>query len=204
MNNLAVYGLEAAGLLMAGSVVAIGALRSFSAASGGAPVAEPVGGNNPPLTAGRPNDGPAARPRAEDAAKEAELEGFAFSGRHLIASYTGCCLAALRDVEGLTSAMHAAVAASGATLLQSVRHIFLPDGMTAVMLLSESHASIHTYPEHRSCFIDIFTCGSNCQVEAFDSVLRGFLRPLRATRRIIERNDEIVDEMTLDADAVGA
>ncbi len=202
MNNLLVYGLEAAGVLVSGSVVAIGALWSLSGSSSSVPVADPVGDDDSLRGADGLKDCSVARTRTQLAATQ--TEEFAFSGRHLIASYTGCSLAALRDVEGLTTAMHAAVAASGATLLQSVRHIFPPDGMTAVMLLSESHASIHTYPEHRSCFVDIFTCGSNCQVEAFDSVLRGFLRPLRATRRIIERNDEIVDEMALDADAVGA
>ena len=86
------------------------------------------------------------------------------------------------------------MAASGATILQSVRHVFEPDGMTAVVLLSESHASIHTYPEHRACFVDIFTCGSRCEVEAFDGVLRDFLKPRTATRRIIQRYEQMVDE----------
>jgi S-adenosylmethionine decarboxylase len=199
MNPLLANGWEAFGLLLTGSVVFLGALWSLSAA-GTRPQAreqEPAGdnphrrGRDPDKKAGRP----APMPNADDA------EDFAFQGRHLIASYTGCSLSAMRDVQGLTDALHAAVAASGATLLQSVRHIFPPHGMTAVVLLSESHASIHTYPEHSSCFVDIFTCGSSCQVEAFDAVLRGFLRPQRATRRIIERHEEMVDEASANIEA---
>ncbi len=100
--------------------------------------------------------------------------------------------------------MHAAVKASGATLLNSVEHIFPPDGMTAVVLLSESHASIHTYPEHRSCFVDIFTCGTTCKVEAFDAVLRSFLRPRKHSRRIIGRHEEMVDETSSAGDNANA
>ena len=126
---------------------------------------------------------------------------YAFRGRHLLASYTGCSQAALHDVDGLTKALHDAVKASGATLLDSVRHIFPPHGMTAVVLLSESHASIHTYPEHQSCFVDIFTCGTTCQVEAFDAALRVFLKPQSANRRIIDRHDDMLDEEAAQAAA---
>jgi S-adenosylmethionine decarboxylase len=102
---------------------------------------------------------------------------FEFVGRHMMASYVGCDPVALRDLDALEEAMQQAVEASGATLLTSARHVFPPDGMTIVMLLSESHASIHTYPEHNSCFVDLFTCGLDCRAEEFDAVLRGYLRP---------------------------
>ena len=193
MNILAVYGWEATGLLLAGSVVLLGALWSLSGSAAGTQTDDPTCDDGT-LPSGVRTKSSAAAGAAVSANAE-DAEEFAFSGRHLIASYTDCSLTAMCDAEGLTAALHAAVAASGATLLQSVRHIFPPHGMTAVVLLSESHASIHTYPEHRSCFVDIFTCGSSCQVEAFDAVLRGFLRPKRATRRIIERSDEIVQRI---------
>src|ERR1700676_4084295 len=161
MNHLLAHGWEAIGLLLTGSMVVVGAIWGLSAAGTRVqPGAQEPDGDNRhrrPRDADKKGLRPAPLPNA-DADEE-----FAFQGRHLIASYTGCSLSAMRDVDGLTDALHAAVAASGATLLQSVRHIFPPDGMTALVLLSESHASIHTYPEHRSCFVDIFTCGSSCQ-----------------------------------------
>lgn len=117
----------------------------------------------------------------------AEAEEFEFVGRHLLASYVGCDLGALTDETGLLAAMQAAVKAAGATLISSVQHSFTPAGMTAVLLLSESHASIHTYPEHAACFVDLFTCGRQCSAERFDATLCQYLRPLRVDRSIIVR-----------------
>ncbi len=146
------------------------------------------------------SSGPAMKKRGKIAQSAVAVKlpepEFEFSGRHLLASYSGCDPGAIRDVKGLSAAMLAAVKASGATLLSASDHIFPPDGMTAVLLLSESHASIHTYPEHNSCFVDIFTCGTTCKVEAFDAVLRSFLRPRKHSRRIIARHDEMTDEST--------
>jgi S-adenosylmethionine decarboxylase len=112
---------------------------------------------------------------------------FQFVGRHLVVSYKGCSRAALTDLTGLKGAMRAAVTAAGATLLAEASHVFPPDGLTLVLLLSESHASIHTYPEHAACFLDIFTCGLRCRSEKFDAVLSAYLRPSSADRKLFVR-----------------
>jgi len=46
-------------------------------------------------------------------------------------------------------------------VLDTSAHQFEPFGYTIVYLLSESHLSIHTYPEYHSCYIDIFCCNKN-------------------------------------------
>jgi S-adenosylmethionine decarboxylase proenzyme len=124
----------------------------------------------------------------ETLAKPAE-NAHQFCGRHLLASYCECERSALSDVRQVSAALRAAVAASGATLLKSLEHVFPPHGVTAVALLAESHASLHTYPEHGACFVDIFTCGVHCDVEAFDAELRRHLRPQKVTVQIVERFD---------------
>jgi S-adenosylmethionine decarboxylase len=116
---------------------------------------------------------------------------FEFVGFHLVGSYLNCDKAKLRDVAGLKEAMCLAVDASGATLLKAVDFVFPPDGFTMVMLLSESHASIHTYPEHDACFVDFFTCGRNCSSEKFDQVLRNYLNPKTANTRLLSRDDSV-------------
>ena len=113
-----------------------------------------------------------------------------FQGRHLFGSYLGCDPVALRDFAGLRKAMGEAVSASGATLLNTVEHIFPPDGITILMLLSESHASIHTYPEHGACFVDLFTCGMRCSGERFDELLRAYLRPAEAEVSFADRGGD--------------
>ncbi|MEK6940398.1 MAG: adenosylmethionine decarboxylase [Nanoarchaeota archaeon] len=44
------------------------------------------------------------------------------------------------------------------TILKVFRHQFKPQGLTILVLLSESHAAIHTYPEHDSLYFSIYTC----------------------------------------------
>ena len=45
-------------------------------------------------------------------------------------------------------------------LLEAVSHKFSPQGMTAVVLLAESHIAVHTYPEENMIFVDMASCGS--------------------------------------------
>jgi S-adenosylmethionine decarboxylase len=49
---------------------------------------------------------------------------------------------------------------AGMTVLQAIKHEFYPQGLTAAILLAESHITIHTYPEEGMAYVDCFTCGS--------------------------------------------
>lgn len=122
-----------------------------------------------------------------------EME-YSFCGRHLFASYFHCDTAALGNHEMLRENLIKAVKLSGANLLQFIDHQFHPQGYAAVMLLSESHASIHTYPEHEACFIDIFTCGDHTKVEEFDQHMRAYLRPQGSSTKVFKRTQEILPE----------
>lgn len=117
-----------------------------------------------------------------------------FIGRHFMASYMGCDPEALRNHAGLCKAMRAAIGASGGTIIGVAEHAYVPQGFTLVFLVCESHASIHTYPEHNACFADLFTCGTVCRPEAFDAVLRGYLRPACHKTMVIVRSDTMVEE----------
>ncbi|MBX9722439.1 MAG: adenosylmethionine decarboxylase [Candidatus Obscuribacterales bacterium] len=118
---------------------------------------------------------------------------FAFSGKHFMGSYMGCQYELLTSPEFVLAAMREAIEASGASLLNEAVHLFPNGGMTAVFLLSESHASIHTYPEHNSCFVDLFTCGETCCPEEFDAVLRRHLNPGRANVKVLLRHELVED-----------
>ncbi|MES2344420.1 MAG: adenosylmethionine decarboxylase [Chlamydiota bacterium] len=114
-----------------------------------------------------------------------------FNGKHLLASYLQCDHEALVDLEKLKEVMVEAVFASGASLLDSCEFVFPPDGLTLVMLLSESHASIHTYPEYNACFVDLFTCGEHCSSEAFDIALRAYLKPEIVEKKLLLRGADL-------------
>jgi S-adenosylmethionine decarboxylase len=116
-----------------------------------------------------------------------------FAGKHFLASYLNCNQEALANVEKLLDTLDQAVAASGANTLQRATHIFPPSGLTAVYLLSESHASIHTYPEVGACFVDLFTCGDHCSSASFDQILREYLQPEKVNARQFLRHETIED-----------
>jgi len=118
-------------------------------------------------------------------------EKYEFRGKHFLASYCGCDHEAISNIEKLKEAMFFAVRTSGATILESAEHVFPPDGLTMVILLSESHASIHTYPEYNSCFVDLFTCGEKCSSEKFDKAMREYLKPANVKQTVLMRNEEI-------------
>jgi S-adenosylmethionine decarboxylase len=104
----------------------------------------------------------------------------------MLASYYDCDKHVVSDATLCLSALRKAAAASGVTVVGENVHHFPNGAVTAILLLAESHASIHTYPEHRSCFIDFFTCGTG-SAEEFDAVLKSELKPERSDIKIVER-----------------
>lgn len=117
---------------------------------------------------------------------------YEFTGHHLLVSYVDCDKEALVDFENLEKMMKQGALASGATILSSIKHIFPPTGFTMVILLSESHASIHTYPEYGACFVDFFTCGHSCNASKFDQVLVDYLKPQKVSRQLLLRDHDII------------
>lgn len=103
---------------------------------------------------------------------------FSFRGKHIFAQFYGVRKNLLNDQHALIKIMRHAVETTGATILNEASHLFSPEGVTAVYLLSESHASIHTYPSHCAAFIDIFTCGS-CEPNFAIRELKKALKPAR-------------------------
>lgn len=81
-------------------------------------------------------------------------------GHHCLLNVYGCKEEVLENVEFILRVLEKAAKECGATVLQTAYHKFEPQGLTAILLLSESHISVHTYPEHKSAAFDIFTCGT--------------------------------------------
>jgi len=93
------------------------------------------------------------------------------------------------DMEFCAEVMIEAIIKSNTKLLQLATHKFLPQGLTIVGLLSESHISIHTYPEHNYVAVDVFTCGDKPTPEkAIRSIINKF-EPKRFTEKKIGRGN---------------
>lgn len=80
-------------------------------------------------------------------------------GRHAILDGYGVDPELLNDCDRLTEILETSCVKAGATVLRTVGHEFEPQGVTVFCLLAESHATIHTYPEHGRYMADVFTCG---------------------------------------------
>jgi len=86
-----------------------------------------------------------------------------FAGQHVLAELEGVSAELLDDEQFLRHALGEALTQADATVLEVISKQFDPQGVTVLALLSESHASIHTYPEVGSVFVDVFTCGTKAK-----------------------------------------
>jgi len=80
-------------------------------------------------------------------------------GNHLIIELYECHSETINDVQSVEEKLVEAVNISGANVVQSVIHKFNPHGISGVVVIEESHFSVHTWPEYGYCALDIFTCG---------------------------------------------
>lgn len=81
-------------------------------------------------------------------------------GRHLLADFYGVKAELLRDERALMLGLIDALEASDFHVLDQHAHAFPGEGgVTGMVLLSESHAAFHTYPEFQYVAVDVFSCG---------------------------------------------
>lgn len=108
-------------------------------------------------------------------------------GCHLLVDFHGVEAARLNDAVWLEAQLYQAAQAAGATPLGAQLHHFGSGmGVTGVLLLQESHISIHTWPEHRFAAVDVFMCGA-CQPQLAVEVLRTALQPEQLTQQEARR-----------------
>ena len=79
-------------------------------------------------------------------------------GEHYICDLSNCNLQLLMDGERVHALFSQAVRESGLTVVDEGFYKFSPHGFTCFLLLAESHASLHAWPEYGYCAIDLFTC----------------------------------------------
>ncbi len=80
-------------------------------------------------------------------------------GRHILAEISGCSFDILNDMALVQEIMINAALEAGAEIREYVFHKFSPQGVSGVVVISESHLAIHTWPELGYAAVDIFTCG---------------------------------------------
>lgn len=108
---------------------------------------------------------------------------------HIIADFNGCNPEILDSPSKIKSALEDALYINGFHKIRKLQHKFSPQGVTMLYLLSESHLSIHTWPETGYAAVDLFTCGSNSPEEAVKFIKKK-LECKRGDYALLERRSE--------------
>jgi len=106
-------------------------------------------------------------------------------GTHLIVEFWGGL--DINDSKKFEKFLVEAARAAKATPLQVNTHEFSPQGITGVVLLSESHITFHSWPEFKYLALDIFTCGNKCQPYQALDYLKKKIKPKQVQVTEIKR-----------------
>ena len=112
-------------------------------------------------------------------------------GEHFIFDLSDCNTEILMDSELSYSLFAQAVRDSGLTVVDEGFYKFSPHGFTCFLLLAESHASLHAWPEYGYCAIDLFTCAIGKDMMPLIQRIKESFGADKFTLRKIDRDAEI-------------
>ncbi len=108
-------------------------------------------------------------------------------GTQVLASLKGCPADVLKRVEVVRALLNEVVLEAKLNKVTEAFHQFEPEGVTGVIVISESHLSVHTWPEKSMAAVDIFTCGREGNAEkAFEVILKKF-KPKEYEKKVLKR-----------------
>jgi S-adenosylmethionine decarboxylase len=110
-------------------------------------------------------------------------------GTHIVADLLFCQEDALKDDAFIEEALKKATEVAGLQMIGVTTHRFEPYGVSSVILIKESHISVHTWPEYGFAAVDIFVCGGDPE-KALKAIKEAF-RPKQTTVIRIERGIDV-------------
>lgn len=99
-------------------------------------------------------------------------------GTHILLEFFDCDTKSINDNEGIKRILRDAVIQMGAKVCDETFYEFNPMGLSGAVLISDSHITIHTWPEYSYVAIDIFSCGKSDPWKAY-VLLKEFFKPKR-------------------------
>jgi S-adenosylmethionine decarboxylase len=108
-------------------------------------------------------------------------------GHHYICEFVRCDQARLLDNDFIQREFYRTAKDSGLSIVGEGSYTFSPHGFTCVLLLAESHASIHVWPEYAYCAVDLFTCNLHLDGDTFASALKEVLRAEEVMISVVDR-----------------
>jgi S-adenosylmethionine decarboxylase len=118
-------------------------------------------------------------------------------GSHFLLELSGCPDRIINDPKFVEEVLVGAARAAEATVVTSTFHTFNPCGVSGVVVIAESHISIHTWPEFGYAAVDVFTCGGKAlPKKALDYCIEHFKPSVHA---FVEVTRGIMDDRTRSA-----
>lgn len=111
-------------------------------------------------------------------------------GRHLLIDFYDCTGRLLNDPKLVEETLLKSAEVAKATILEHCFHQFAPQGVSGVVVIAESHISIHTWPEEGYAAIDIFTCGQAMRPEAAIALMKAVFEPAHVDIKDLQRGQQ--------------
>lgn len=109
------------------------------------------------------------------------------TGVHVLLDLHKCNSKLLNDDKYLLEVIKEAAKIANMTVLNSCSHKFEPQGVSCILLLAESHISIHTWPERQFASVDIYSCNPNSPVSLAADYIESSVNSMKAKQKTIYR-----------------
>lgn len=119
------------------------------------------------------------------------MDGQLKLGEHFICDFSDCDRELLLDPERSRDLFTTAVRDAGLTIVSEGFFKFNPHGFTCFLLLAESHASLHAWPEYGYCAIDLFTCNLHMDIHPLVQELQLLFSSGKCSVRTVDRSAEL-------------
>lgn len=109
-------------------------------------------------------------------------------GKHAIIDLSGCDPDIIRDRESILDILKQAAQIAKVTIVGQLEHHFSPEGYSAVLVLEESHLSIHIWPEYNHISLDLYSCNLETDFNAVETFLVKKFKAKNIESQLLERN----------------
>lgn len=115
------------------------------------------------------------------------IKEYSFKGQHVLVELSRIPDKNIDNLQLYLKAIDEGIKLSNTHSQGTLLKKFEPQGLTILILLTESHIAVHTYPEHNALFLDVFTCGLSCRPELIVDAFINNLEPGEVKKAIYYR-----------------
>lgn len=117
------------------------------------------------------------------------------TGTHYIIDLFGCNSKQINSSRFLKKVMSQSIEGTDIVLMNSAFHTFDPQGVTGFFLLSTSHLSVHSWPEHKYISIDIYSCSDEKTTRIVVNEVLRRIEHKKAVVKLVDRTYNLIPKV---------